>query len=205
MMQLQASLRKFFDFLRTWMSVRRLADFVFGYDFFISYKQDDGHHYPRGLAGALGKEGFKAFLDESGYSPGDDLLLNTRRRVRMSSYLLLIGRPGALTRSDWVVREVEQCLQAHHVPIVVDIDDCFSTVQASSADEAQRLSTLRRLLAGRLRITETTGAAAGTVFDGAPSEDVLRELKGGGRIHAVPASSVPPRCCSGYWRWPPPG
>ncbi|WP_029083762.1 TIR domain-containing protein [Bradyrhizobium sp. th.b2] len=172
-----AGVRNFFARLRTWISLRRLTDTVFGYDFFISYKQDDGRQYPRQLAAALSKEGFKVFLDESGFSAGDDLLLNTRRRVRMSPYLLVIGRPGALTRSDWVVREVEQCLAADNIPIVIDIDNCFLKVQASSAEETLRLSTLRRLLAGRLRLLETTGTAAETIFDGMPSEHILREVK----------------------------
>jgi WD40 repeat protein len=176
-MPLQALLLRILDFVWTWISPQRLVDFVFGYDYFISYKQDDGHHYPRSLADALGKQGYKVFIDERGYSAGDDLLLSTRRRVRMSSYLLLIARPGALTRSDWVVREVEQCLQAQRVPIVVDINDCFLTVHASSVDEAHRLSMLRQLLMGRLRIIEASGDAADGVFDGKPSEHTLRELK----------------------------
>jgi hypothetical protein len=86
--------------------MQRLSDFVFGYDYFISYKQDDGLAYPAGLARRLGELGYRVFFDRTGYTADDELNQSTRRRVRMSSCLVVVGRPGALARSDWVAKEV---------------------------------------------------------------------------------------------------
>ena len=92
--------------------LQRVSDFVFGYDYFISYKQDDGKNLPKRLADRLTEAGYRVFLDMTGYTAGDDLKQGTTRRVRMSAYTLLIARPGALTRSDWVVQEISACLAA---------------------------------------------------------------------------------------------
>jgi hypothetical protein len=51
---------------------RRLLDFVFGYDFFISYSWSDGASYATALAPRLEADGFQVFLDRADYASGDD-------------------------------------------------------------------------------------------------------------------------------------
>ena len=156
--------------------LQRASDRLFGYDYFISYKQDDGRNLPRRLASRLADAGYRVFLDETGYAPGDDLRLGTIRRVRMSTYTLLIARPGALTRSDWVVSEIKACLDARKTPIIIDIHRAFLTVQGLDDDERQRVASLRTLLMDRLRIEEAVGAD-NLSFDGSPSERLITELR----------------------------
>ncbi|VTZ51178.1 hypothetical protein MPC4_320010 [Methylocella tundrae] len=158
----------------TWM--QRLSDFAFGYDFFVSYKQDDGRFLPRELATKLTSLGFRVFLDENTYVAGDDLSLATQRRVRMSSYLLLIARPGAMSRSPWVVREVELSLKAGKRIIVVNVNDAFLNTTGDMEEEVARATTLRSLLGNRLGIPLQTGEAM-PIFDGEPPEHLLGEIK----------------------------
>ncbi|HYH97737.1 toll/interleukin-1 receptor domain-containing protein [Hyalangium sp.] len=143
--------------------LQRIVDFLFGYDFFISYAWSDGTNYPRTLARRLQEESrFRTFIDNIGYVPGDNLRKATRRRVRMSTVLVLVLRPAAM-KSDWVLKEVQTCLDAGRTPIVIDVNGTFAT----AAD-----SPLKQLLADSLRITESLATG-----DGPPSEQTLDELK----------------------------
>jgi hypothetical protein len=143
-------------------TVRGWIDLVFGYDFFISYAHADGTNYPKHLADQLHEAGFAVFLDARVYVPGDDLKVATRRRIRMSRKLVVIARPKAL-ESDWVRKEVEECLAAARTPIVVDVN---RTLQ--SADPA---GPVRTLLADKLYISEGCDDP-----DGEPSSMVVTEL-----------------------------
>jgi hypothetical protein len=51
---------------------RRALDFVFGYDFFISYAWSDGATYAAALAARLEDKRFAVFLDRAKYAAGDD-------------------------------------------------------------------------------------------------------------------------------------
>lgn len=163
----------------TWLrnALARTVDLVFGYDFFISYKHADGAVYPRSLASRLGTEGYRVFLDEREYVPGDPLTQATKRRVRMSLYLIVIARPGAMSRSEWVVREVEVSLQAGGTPLVVDVDGAFERTIGDTDDERRRAASLRSLLNDRLRIREPSGCPADSIYDGTASDHVIAELK----------------------------
>jgi len=154
-----------------------VVDHVFGYDFFISYKHSDGRYYPRQLSERLTLEGFRVFLDEGGYVAGDDLLWATRRQVCKSSYLLIVARPGAMTNSDWVIREAEVSLEAGKTPIVLDINRAFLTAMGSTTEETARAETLRSLLQHRLRIEDVAPISGDEIYDGLPSDQVVQELK----------------------------
>lgn len=156
---------------------RTFVDYVFGYDFFISYKQSDGRFYPRQLSERLKHEGFKVFLDQGGYVPGDELIQATRRQVKKSSYLLLIARPGAMTSSDWVKREIQVSIEAGNTPIVLNINGAFLSSKGTTEAEAERALTLRSLLQDRLRIEEVKPTINAETYDGQPSEEVIQELK----------------------------
>jgi hypothetical protein len=44
-----------------------LADFIFGFDYFLSYSHRDGLDYPAALAQRLSASGFRVFLDKQIY------------------------------------------------------------------------------------------------------------------------------------------
>ena len=104
----------------------RLVDYVFGYDFFISYSHADGKAYPQHLAQALVSRRFSTFLDEDVYAVGDELTAATIRRVGQSRRLVVICGPHAV-RSPWVRREVETFALRHDVPLVIERDTTLVT------------------------------------------------------------------------------
>ena len=86
--------------------LRRLLDFVFGYDFFISYSWSDGAAYAAALAARLKADGFEVFLDRADYASGDNWKKVGAWTLRRTGQLILVGSPAAI-RSDPVIREVE--------------------------------------------------------------------------------------------------
>jgi WD40 repeat protein len=141
---------------------RRAIDFVFGYDFFISYAHDDGTVYPEKLLTRLTALGYRVFLDRVGYVAGDDLHSGTRRRVTTSRYMIVIARPEAMA-SDWVREEIGVCLSAKRTPIIVDILRTFENLNPTHP--------LKALLANRLAIRETLRSK-----DGEPSDEAVADL-----------------------------
>jgi len=83
-----------------------LIDWLFGYDFFLSYSHADGQRYILALKKALEAKGFRICVDLAEFTVGDSIGAITQRRVRMSRRLVLICRPAAL-RSRYVRQEVE--------------------------------------------------------------------------------------------------
>jgi tetratricopeptide (TPR) repeat protein len=144
--------------------IARAVDWVFGYDFFISYSHGDGMRLPRRLKERLEQAGFRVFLDQTEYVAGADLRRETRRQVVKSRKLVVIGRPGAL-RSEWVRREVDVALAHGKIPVIVNLN---GAVEAAPADAA--LATMARE-AHWLRLTETLADP-----DGEPSEQTISEL-----------------------------
>jgi len=45
-----------------------MLDFIFGYDFFISYAWSDGSAYATALSRQLQVQGFEVFLDRTNYA-----------------------------------------------------------------------------------------------------------------------------------------
>lgn len=140
-----------------------LLDRLFGYDYFISYAHYDGTNYPRRLCDRLEASGFRVFLDTDVYVAGEELRAGTRRRVRMSSYLVVVARPHAL-RSKWVLRELQVYLGAGRVPIVVNVNGALVDGEASPE--------ILHLLEDRLYVPEAIENN-----DGEPSDRVLEELR----------------------------
>ncbi len=143
--------------LRSWM--RKIGDFLFGFDFFISYAHDDGMHYPRKLADRLTARKFRVFLDSRVYVAGDDLSSATRRRIRMSKYLLLLVRPKAVS-SEWVLIELERCLAENGRPIAINFNN---TLEKTHDD-----NKLKQLLQDKIYISETLEHV-----DAAPTEEAI--------------------------------
>lgn len=143
--------------------LRGLIDFLFGYDFFISYAHADGMFYPQQLADSLQERGFTVFLDKRVYVAGDDLKRATRRRIRMSKKLVVIARPQAM-ESNWVQTELEVCIAAKRVPIVIDVNRTFARAPAKH--------TVKKMLEDKIFIPEHIDS-----LDGKPSEHTLQELQ----------------------------
>lgn len=141
--------------------VRRFLDWLFGYDFFISYGHGDGMIYPERLHDALsaGRPRFSVFLDKKQYTAGEDLDAATERRVRMSKQMIVVCGPKALS-SRWVRREVEVFQAKGRKPIAIEINDTFQ------ADP--NAAWLRLVLGEALTIRETVtspleGPSAATI------------------------------------------
>jgi tetratricopeptide (TPR) repeat protein len=144
--------------------IGRAVDWVFGYDFFISYSHGDGLRLPRRLKERLEQAGFRVFLDQTEYVAGDDLRRETRRQVVKSRKIVVIGRPAAL-RSEWVRREVDVALAHGKIPVIVNLN--------GAVEAAPEEATLAAMARERhwLRLTETLPDP-----DGEPSERTVSEL-----------------------------
>jgi WD40 repeat protein len=143
-------------------ALRRAADFLFGYDFFISYSHGDGMNYPRRLSERLEALNYKVFLDTKVYVAGTDLQLATRRRIRMSKKLIVVVRKNAL-ESDWVLKEVKTCLDRGRAPIAIDVN---KTLESSPPKQP-----LASHLKDKIYIPESIADS-----DGEPSDAVIQEL-----------------------------
>lgn len=144
--------------------IARAVDWVFGYDFFISYSHGDGMRLPRRLKERLEQAGFRVFLDQTEYVAGDDLRRETRRQVVKSRKIVVIGRPAAL-RSEWVRREVEVALAHGKIPVILNLN---GAVEAAPEEAALAAMARERHW---LRLTETLADP-----DGEPSEQTVSEL-----------------------------
>ena len=145
-------------------AVARAVDWIFGYDFFISYSWKDGLRLPREIRDRLEQAGFRVFLDQTEYVAGLDLRKETRRQVLKSRKLVVIGRPAAL-KSEWVKREVEVALSAKKTPVLVDVNNSVANAPegASLAAMAQEQQWLR--------LEETLSDP-----DGSPTDRLISEL-----------------------------
>ena len=144
--------------------VGRAVDWVFGYDFFLSYSHGDGMRLPRRVKERLEQAGFRVFLDQTEYVAGADLRRETRRQVVKSRKIVVIGRPAAL-RSEWVKREVDVALAHGKIPVILNLN---GAVEAAPPDAV--LATMARERHW-LRLTETLDDP-----DGEPSDRTISEL-----------------------------
>ncbi|WP_176730472.1 TIR domain-containing protein [Devosia insulae] len=142
---------------------RAIADLIFGYDFFISYAHADGHEYPRLLRERLEDlpARYRVFYDKTGFVAGGSLTFETRRRIRMSTHLILLARPAALNTSHWVGKEVELFSKLDRNMFTVEFGDLISGLSPSRPIAA--------FLQDPITIRETPGANS-------PSESVIADL-----------------------------
>jgi|CXWL01.1.fsa_nt_gi hypothetical protein len=102
--------------------LRRCSDFLFGYDYFISYAWVDGRAYALALKRELQSEGFECFLDSEDYLKGENWKIGGRRAIRKTSRLILVGSAGALA-SDPVLRELEAFHRTGRRIVPIDFGD----------------------------------------------------------------------------------
>jgi hypothetical protein len=143
---------------------QRVADFLFGYDYFISYAWSDGRAYAAALTRELEGMGFECFLDSEDYAKGDNWRMAGRRAIRKTARLILVGSPGALD-SEPVLREFEAF--EHTGRLVVPIDF------GGSLFPAERTAPLfQHLQPETLAIREASDRLAA-----GPSLEALKELR----------------------------
>ena len=126
--------------------IRAMIDWVFGYDFFISYSWEDEKLSPYAvpLAQALKTRfRFRTCLDRTEYHAGMDLTQATTRRVRASKVLLVVLRPCA-ARSDWVLREIKEAMKAQRTIILINVGATFEGLPSDLP--------VRELLKNHLRV-----------------------------------------------------
>lgn len=133
--------------------LRRLRDWLWGYDYFISYHWDSSGAYAVALAQRLRNRGFQCFLDRAEYAMGDDWKKEGRRALRNTQRLVVIATPEAVTKSKAVEREVEIFVarSSHVIPVVFGNDLAHL--------EIERFPVLRTI-AGALHIRERSARLA---------------------------------------------
>lgn len=82
--------------IEEWRFWDQVIDFIFGYDFFVSYSWKDARNYAVELAKSLKERGFECFLDSSDFEKGTNWRLGARRALRKTARLLLVCSPAAL-------------------------------------------------------------------------------------------------------------
>jgi WD40 repeat protein len=106
-----------------------VADFFFGYDFFISYAHADGLAYASSLAEKLQELNFECFLDSQDYAKGDNWKVVGRRALKKTTRLILIASPRAL-QSEPVLREVRIYSRRGKHVIPIDFEGTLPLQQA---------------------------------------------------------------------------
>jgi WD40 repeat protein len=85
----------------------KVANWLWGYDYFISYHWKSGGSYAVALAQRLRDRKYDVFLDRSEYAMGENWEEGGRRALRNTKRLVLVATREALTESKPVAHEVE--------------------------------------------------------------------------------------------------
>src|SRR5579862_3830531 len=104
---------------------QRILRYFLGYDFFISYRWEDGRKYALALAEALRETKYTCFLDSSDFRVGDLWTEAGKDALRRTSVLIRVGTPGALV-SDPVLKEVEAFRKLERPIFPIDIGRSLS-------------------------------------------------------------------------------
>ena len=145
--------------------LQKLADFLFGYDFFISYCWADGRIYAVELQERLETLGFNCFLDSSDYAKGDNWRAAGRRALKKTSRLILVGTPEALL-SEPVANELRIFSKLNRRVFPIDFGGALAGI---GSDEG----LFKYLDPDMLRVLEADEALAN-----GPSEEVLDQIRG---------------------------
>src|SRR5271166_978712 len=146
------------------------VDFLFGYDFFISYAWKDARSYAVALTEKLRTQGFECFLDSTEFAKGDDWRRTGKRALRKTSKLLLLGSPAALD-SEPVLHELEAFQSTNRIILPIDFGGSLRNPAGRSCPLLQKLSP------DILSITEPLER-----LGIGPSENTLKEIRDGFRI-----------------------
>jgi WD40 repeat protein len=118
---------------------RRVADFLFGYDFFIAYKRNESQNYAVALNELLEKRGgFSCCLDVTEFRPGDKWRWVRLRAIDNTSCLILVATRGALASAE-VRYEVETFTLSSRKVIPIDCDGCLAQPDQSESQSVMHL------------------------------------------------------------------
>jgi hypothetical protein len=142
--------------------LRAIEDWLFGYDFFVSYQWSSGGKYAKALAEALERVGFECFLDRSDFAVGDDWKEESRRALHRTESLIVIATREALRTSTAVQLELDVfgARQRRILPIV--FGELFTEA------ERKEIPALERLPPTMLATLEPSSAV-----DGKPSKQTI--------------------------------
>jgi len=147
------------------------VDFLFGYDFFISYAWKDARSYAVAVANKLRTQGFECFLDSTEYAKGDDWRRAGKRALReRRANSFFSALPKALD-SEAVLHEVEAFQSTNRTILPID----FGGILRNPGDRSSPL--LQKLSLDILSITEPLER-----LGIGPSENTLKEIRDGFRI-----------------------
>lgn len=147
-------------------ALQRAADFLFGYDYFISYSWSDGRRYAVALSQELSSRGFECFLDSSSYAKGENWRVAGRRAIQKTSRLILVGSPAAF-ESEPVLREAEAFASTGRMIVPIDFGGTLFPQERSA-------ELFRHLPTEILAIKEAPGRLAT-----GPSPEAVNELSSG--------------------------
>ena len=116
-----------------------LRDWLWGYDFFVSYHWASGGVYAVNLAQMLRSKGFDVFLDRADYASGDDWKQMGQIALRNTQRLVLVATREALTISKPVQHEVEIFTSRGRQVIPIIFGDRFVDLERTSNSTLQRL------------------------------------------------------------------
>jgi hypothetical protein len=118
---------------------QRALDFLFGYDFFVSYAWKDARSCAVALAEKLHAQGFECFLDSTGFGLGDDWRHASRRALRKTSKLILLGSLEALA-SEPVLHEVDAFQATNRTIVPIDFGEILRNPENGSLPLLQKFS-----------------------------------------------------------------
>jgi WD40 repeat protein len=154
---------------------RRLSEWLWGYDYFISYRWKHGGPYAVALAQRLRDDGYDVFLDRAEFASGDDWREVAERALKRTQRLVLVATPEAVTDSLPVAHEVRVFADRGRqvIPIVFftksDDGEPKSTLAHLNRDD---YAVLRLMPDSKLHIAEDLANLRQE-----PSKDVVEELK----------------------------
>ncbi len=150
---------------------QEIYDWLWGYDFFISYQWSTGGQYAQELALRLREKGYEVFLDRSDYAASDDWKRVGSIALNNTQRLVLISTKGAVTESKPVAREVEIFTKRGRRVIPIVFEHEVSELDRLQASGREKESTLSHLSQATLYISE-----AASQFNKSPSPAVINRL-----------------------------
>ena len=121
---------------------QQLKDWLFGYDFFISYHWNSGGAYTVNLAQGLRERGFEVFLDRTEYAMGDAWKDVGEVALRNTQRLVLVATREAVFESDPVQREIMLFTDRSRHVIPIFFGDTFEKEEQENPGEFEVLERL---------------------------------------------------------------
>ncbi|MEM7584112.1 MAG: TIR domain-containing protein [Acidobacteriota bacterium] len=158
---------------------RRLAERLFGFDYFISYRRTSSTRYAKALRAALIDRRLSAFLDAAGdgFVPGMPLARETARAVRSSTAMVLLVQSDTF-ESEYIIDEIRRFHRAGKLLVPIDLDGTLARLRNDPearqevTDDEETRGLLEATCLSPIAIEEEDRAQE-------PSQDVVDKLAGG--------------------------